>query len=1089
MSIQQNNNNGDNVAGDKIINQSLTPEVLTDVISNLMYRIATSDYEYAGYQIKSYQNLPTSSIEVQNLFIILNNYVDSLSTKSLIDTSLVRAQLSNNSLIFKELYQAIIIKMIAKTDVEEARKIYDRYSGNASFYLSALYDQIFATKEELQERFDEESLTLDDYLLFGLAVGLWRVENYEAVKKTLERISADKRTEKCTLWLLAADYNITVFKEGVPYPYMSSDPARKMRKIIQDFLAIIATKRSLDPLTSSILIAIVNMFSAYMPEVRSAALRFRKDIAELDVELGEQLNLIDDEKPFVMEDELIGKLHEGLALSKEEMHVCISSILQEVLNVQVVENWFKKSGVILDADEFYNEYMKIFFLSFNKYPDLVQENNYRTLLNDFINLHGSQLKSILPIYIIRWCNNLYSFNKFFEVPIYNILKVVCANIAVTSELYPYYLKSLLRLNKMKTLSLEFNRIQDDEWNEVLYGIQATYFIDTNDYKRAKQVYEKFINNSMSLYNWYNYVFCCSKIDKSLELAKQELKRIPESLFSIDTQGFDFFIAQVANFIDFEFAEKIFVGLFIENPNNYARIIVSLYLNRFSLRLEKGEERDRIFDSVYQGLVYEVDGIRKQGLLVDDHLAPHKDLIRLNTPLGQLLKSLAQGESDKYGFKEVKLIERQEIGTTVFQLSMQIISELQHSFKHVMFHEFMVSEESVVEDVTSILKQMKQNNDFESREAELICNSEIPLYFKGSKLSESRPVDEELNVVYKLLLNKNANTCVTIAGGDAVVTEAVVVDVYSFLYLCLTNLYKSVVASKTTIYISIETKQAIELWIGKVTHDEFMTLNEFNGQLIREDSTTILKSHGSLIDALNELLDYATVENPKITDLPTLISEIKNLVSDSLFSSIKLSLSHDVPWLCLDSFVRKLLAKDKELSLKLVDLHSFIHTHIEYPFLDFNDRKQAIVYWAYSGLYIEYYYSDLIQLVKKKDDIPLLTELLTNTPLNFPDPNVATTILGGLLQTLSFNALLNRDNLSQTVIIEAAIYACMSKGIESLEDRTVEERVAKLAFYMIKDTRIGAIVKYLINLLQPFVWGHFLDIDAINKALDEQRNLL
>ena len=942
MSIQQNNHSGDNIAGNKIVNQSLTPESLTNVISGLMYGIATSDYQYAYTQIKIYQKLPTAFPEVQNLFIILNNYVDSLS-KGLIDTSLVRAQLTDDSLVFKELYQALMIRMVAKTDIEEARKIYDKYSGNASFYLLALYDQLFSTKKELQKRFDEQSSTLDDYLLFGLAVGLWRVGNYEAVKQSLERISAQNHNEKTKLWLLAADYNITIFKDEVPYPYMRSDTARKMREIIKEFLAIICNKTSLDPLAASILISVVNVFSAYMPEVRNIALRFRKDLAEVDVELGEQLNWLDKDQPLVMQDELISKLHEGLNLSQEEIHICIASIQQGTLNVKVVENWFEQSGSILDADEFYNEYMKVFILSFNKYNNRVQENAYRTLLNSFIDLHSSQLKSIPPIYVIQWCNNLLTFGKFFRVSIYNILNEVCVGIAVTSELYPYYLKSLLRLDKLKTLNSEFDRIQDDEWNEVLYGIQASYFIDIREYDQAKQVYQKFIHDSMSLQNWYSYIFCCSKTDESLVLAQKELRKIPESLFSIDTQGFDFFIAQVANFIDFDFAEKIFVGLFIQNPSSYARIIVSIYLNRFSLHLETGQEEAKVFDNVHQGLVYEVKGVRNQGLLVDNHLTPHRNLIPCDTALGQLLTSLSEGESGKYGFTEVKLIERQEVGVTVYQLSMQIISELQHSFSHVMFHEFAISNETVVEDVTSILQQIKQNNDFESGEEEIICNSEIPFYMKGSKLLESQPPDEELNIAYKLLLNKNANTCLTIAGGESVVTEAVVIDIYSFLYLCLTNLYKSVIASKVTIYISIETKTAIELWINKVTHEDFMTLNEIDGQLIREDATTILESHGGLINTINELLDYAIAETPKITDLPTLVSEIKNLVSDSLFSSMKLSLSHDVPWLCLDSFIRKSLVKDKELALKLVDLHQFIHTHIEYPFLDFNGKHPTIPY--------------------------------------------------------------------------------------------------------------------------------------------------
>ena len=795
---------GDKVCGDKLINNtiihSLDPNSMTDIIRNLMYKIATDDHESALLTIGDYQKLKLP-LELENLFSILKIYINVFRANTQVDTDLVKSELNNESSPFVELYQAILIKLVAKDLLLEAKDVYSEFSNNANYYLVATYDQFFATREELQERLRNKLYTLDNYLLFYLAQGFWRLKDYDSSKKVFNSISTTGSNESIKYWIIASDFNSTIESDEVPYPYMRSDTARKMREIIRQFLDLISLKNNLSPLPTNILINLVNIFSAYIPEVMANGLRFRVDIAKIDVELGDWLNSIADKKPFKLSNSLISKLHGGTVLSKEELHNCVVALMQKSLNSRVTENWLLQSGEILNSDKFYKEFVRVFLLSFKNYSNPIEQNEYRISLNNFIEAYGTRLSSITPIYIMYLCDNLYNFDKFFEVPTYNILNKVCTNIAVTSELYPYYLKSLLRLNKLKTLSNEFDRIKDEEWNKNLYSIQARYLLDIGAYQPAVDTYEKFVDDSTSLYIWHNYLYCCYKIGKDFDFINQVLDRIPKSLFSKETEGFEFFITQIGTFIDHEFIDKILVELFIQQPNSYARFIVSLYLGQFSLNVNRDYSKSNNFDGVHQGIVYEVNGQRKQKIIVDNNLALHKEFISIDSPLGELLSTVPEGISSICDFENIILVQRQPTIITIFQLSMEIVNELQHTFKHKMFYQFEVSEESAVQDVLSIIQKFKSNDAHEEATEAFIRNSEISLYMKGRKLQGSTPSSEESKTVYSLLLNKYSNKCLNISNGNSQVNEAMVIDVYSFIYLCLTNIYKSVIAPYGRIVVT------------------------------------------------------------------------------------------------------------------------------------------------------------------------------------------------------------------------------------------------------------------------------------------------
>lgn len=1065
--------------------QYVTSENLTNIAEDLIYTISASNSDKALHIIKVYQNFTSLPAEAITLFTILTNFIESSKEEKVqFDINYLKKSIrktNNNEL--KELYQSLHIRATFNQEGhEQAKAVYDLYSNDANYYLLAVYDSLLSTSDELDSRYKNDLLGLDNYTLFTLAQGLWRFDRFEEAKKVLERISSSGASNYISCLMIASDYNNVVKVPNLQsYAYLPPAIAHKLRYSINDFLEIISHKDTLAPIELDLLIAMTNGFGPYVYQLMEQALRFKTVIAKKDPEMGEWLEFISNQKPLELSSEIVTKLHVGDAIDQTELSKCLTALKHKVLNVQVMQTWLENSGKVIGSDKLFMEFLNIFILSFENYEGTHWLIEYKEKLDIFIDKYGNDLRSISAIYIMAFIDNLYSFSDTFEVSIYNILERVCQNIAVDSELYLFYLKSLLRLSKLKTLKREIDRVDKEEWTNSLYAVHARYLLEVSEYDDAIDIYQKFIDSTKNLYFWHNYLLCCTKSSKGLAFAKQELERIPKELFSINTIGFDFFIIQVGNFVDYRFIKKLLIELFAKSPSNYARIFSRLFLSRLATRrIDKLDEVEN-YDGIHQGLVYEVNGKRKQGLLVDSWLAnsKSKELINIEMPLGKMLISMNEGDLNELEYDDIRLVERQEISTTVFQLALQITHESRHNYKDKIFHMFETTEATAYEDFVKMMQKLDKNDNT----SELIEDPEIPLYLKGRKLTGSHVSGDEFETAHRLLLNPSANKCLTVSGGDSLVSESMIIDVYGFIYLCLTGLYESVIASKIAVYITCETDSTIELWINNITHEDFNRVSEDNGQLTGIGSEFVNHELGDFIDNVEKLRSHSKIQAPNIHDLPTIVSQMDSLISSSIVSSIRLSVANDIPWLCLDSFIRNILMN--EGNVKIVNFTYFVEEYVNRHFLKLDDRKHAMTLWADTGLFTVYSYQDLLTLSQSMNDLPLLTKILNDTPLNFPNSAIADRLLGGIIKSLSLKTLTLTSSINNTQIIENAIYACLKKALESLDYNTQEERIGRIAFYVISDFPLEVATKNTFNIIAKFAIGHFMNINEINKILHSQ----
>ena len=752
--------------------------------------------------------------------------------------------------------------------------------------------------------------------------------------------------------------------------------------------------------------------------------------------------------------------------------------------------------------------MKGILFSFVSFQNEIEKNKYREFINDILEDNINLRKEVNPFIVKIWCDNLFRLGLKFEVVIYKILNSVCKDLDVTSDLNLYYLQSLLRLDKLDTLSIELSKIKDNEWNYELSLFQARYFLKSGKYKEAQTVYNEFIDQEKDLYIWHEYLTSCMEGGKDTTLAKRELSRIPDDLLSIDSHGHEFFLFQVGFFIDFDFIESSLVKLFIKDPYRSAPIIASFYLNSFSSQVDHDFDKDRRFEGVYGGVTYKIDDQLYLKLLVENETVTHQDLISVHSDLGEKLKSLDVGCEVESYFGKVKLIKHETVSATIYNLSIEIVSASQHNYPKPLFRRLQLGEENATESLVTYLKEAKENNPIEESIEEFLRDSDLPLYVKGRKVSESGTVNKEVDIAFSLLLNEHANQCLKKTYDDVIDFDAIVIDVYSAVYLCITNLYKSILLSETLVYISNETETAIRLWIKNVTDTNMLRCNEYQGQLSTVNSENFYDTHGEFIQALQKLLDYSTIGQLKEFDLPNIASEIRGLeiVSDSVFSTIKLALSHEIPWLCLDSIVGGIVKNKSEC--KLINIHHFVDRFVNNQYLTFNDRKTPLEYMALFGLHYQYYLTDLVELSKNIDDLKILTHLLNDTTITIPDSEIALTLLTSLLRNIvpiGFNKKIVSNKISgkeylkasikinmhgmqgseiKRLILEQVVCSCINKATKTIEGSVVEERIAKFILRFLSVCNNDKYLRFFYGVLHNYAIGHFLKMEYIVQSLQK-----
>lgn len=628
----------------------------------------------------------------------------------------------------------------------------------------------------------------------------------------------------------------------------------------------------------------------------------------------------------------------------------------------------------------------------------------------------------------------------------------------------------MNLEKYDTLKSHIQNIDSNNISSDFLILRARYYGVIGDYENSKNDYIAIVDYYKDSLNiWLDYLLLSLK-HESVDQTKTILDDIPEKILTPRAKNIFRFIYLVYTEIDSVYAEKLITKLFLMEPNFVAPYLCNMHLTLIANKKELVSNLN--YDNVFEGVIYEVEGERKQKLIVSDDVSNFSHFINIDYDLGTSLAEMNEGEERFIGYQKIKLIEKQPSFITIFQIATTITEDNRHNSSDFTFLSLKVRDNFIVEDMKEILQRFTRDDHTEN----LISNPDLTMYIKGSLFKNH----EEFETVLKILQNSKANFCLSNGVGNTTASEALIVDIYSFIYLCFNNNYKALIQSGIKIFLTQETFDVVFAWINKVTDDSFLSVALVEESLVKTDSNTVDAYYASFIDQLKELLEYAKIISPNIIDLPDFANEIRDILSPSVFSTLRLSIANDIPWLCLDSALRTIFVKQNDV--KVVKLHDFLSLLGNY--LEFEERKTSIIQWSNFGLFTVYSYTDLIDLARSTDsnDWILLKNLLNETPLSFNNDEQALVVLSAIMK-LTLVKYLKKNNLIETTSLENLIFACLNKCMQSIYGKFREDRLAKVIVEVIDSIRFSEyLFKIFCNFLGHYAVGNFLNITYINERI-------
>lgn len=1065
--FQHHYGSGDNVARDKII-QSIQANDFVVVAQELYYLINIGSFEEAKNYLEAINKLAAKSSEVTQLLEIISIYLDAkVNQKKPDNINKIKEIIRLNPIDFKDLYKSMLIEITYLDSKDEALAIYKIYVEESSNYIVNVKYKLFSEEDELKEVFEKQLPVLDDLSLFFLATGLNRVEKREEALIVLSKI--EKRNENLELFRIALNFEILSTKLDRPLMYLEKNIVESFFSIASEFIELIKDKKELNQNSLILLTNLVIKSDFSVCNIMDRAVDFIEVIRPISNEVADALELYSEKKIEVKQD-VLNKINDLKSLNVEEVISVLNAISLNKIDLKKLKKWISQCGVIEDENNFHKDLLTLVLKSFI-FKDKNNIKEFEECFSKLLNHKEKKLRDIQPFFIITLCDNLFSFKKQQFLNTYRLLESVVSKNSVQSKIYLYFLYSLINLEKYESLRSHIENLDDDSIDLDFRIFRARYYDAIKEYGKSKDDYIKILDYyKESLSVWCDYLILSLRSD-DVSHTKKILENIPENILKPRAKNIFHFIYLVYKKIDPFYAESLITKLFLTEPDFVASYLCNMHLQLIANKINLVSNIN--YDNIYDGIIYEIEGERKQKLIVSDEFSHSPHFINVDSKLGSSLNEMEVGEERIEGYQKIKLIERQPSCVTIFQIALKITEQNRHNSSEFTFYPFRVRENLVVEDMQEILKRFAVDDHTE----ELISNPDLTMYIKGSIFKNY----EEFETVLKILQNKGANFCLSNTVGNAVASDALVLDVYSFTYLCLTNNHKALMESGINAFLTQETFDTISAWISKVTDEGFLSIRLAEESLIKTDANTITTYYSSFIHQLNGLLNYAKIISANIIELPDFANEIRDILSPSVFSTLRLSIANDIPWLCLDSALRTIFVKQNDV--KVIKLHDFLNFLGNY--LDFEDRKTSITQWSNFGLFTVYRYGDLIELARSTDseDWILLKNLLTDTPLSFSNQEQALNVLLPILKLVVIKYL-KKINLVEMHLLESLIYTCLNKCIQSIEGEFREDRLAKVIVEIIDSINfLEYLCKIFSNILGRFAVGHFLNISYTNEKIE------
>jgi hypothetical protein len=1086
---------GNNYGRDVYYSKSISSDDLKGPINKIMESLRHRLFDDAKKQIDILAKTSSTDNDTQIIFVALQCLL-SLYMKD--DThfdrdNLVELEKNSKSTLYSDISTSVLMRLDCENqNITSASARYENLP-TANRFATEAFLELVADAECIQQ-FASKLGMLGEIELCGLFRGSIRTNELSIELKVAEYLNESYPSRNSKIFLAIANSN-NLFSQikDTQYWYTRASTRRKILSICAEVENLVSETEGSDLRILNLAINLLNITLGDCTSLNDTCWKYISTIDSILPLFAESLRYSQEKDISKIPDsDFRNKILK--AESDSEYRKLITESAAADSECSFDSAWtLKRYGNIDQIDELINRIInsadthtweKQFIRILLEVSAASKEKDRKADLGELVKSFSNEYRSdigLINLVPLNWiCERLISLNQSHLV-CELLREIIPISDIWLSPLVDVYLYSLLHSDQLMTLSSLLNNVDDESKNADYWKLLSHHL------EYQKQFNEAFIaiKNAVDLEPsnaglWSHAINLLVQISDDEAEIKNELYKIPETAFkAISNAGF-YLLSKMLP-IGIESAEKHLLDWFLSNPNRCVIPITNIFLTNLN-------DEKKVHNFKFEtercpiAVEYTVDKVAKVAVITNDPVSRHPNIISTSTPLGKLLLT-AEPETDQpMGLHDIRITQILPPIVGAFRIAMEIRSSRQDGTD--CFYRMDMPEDDPEAMFKTLEKMLRRvNNSYDH----IFSNPQIPIFMKGHFYRASSPITAAL---IQLTEKKSAKPN-SFAIGESN-PQHMILDGYAIIYLYLSGLLSGLLRDVKKIVITLETQQVIHKWMHEVNRENYLTLGITpKGGIYRTTAEDIRYQTRELQGQLVFLINNAQTLEPSLIDLPPEIISLKGVIDESVFSSIKLAISNDIPWLCIDSLFINMTG---QLGYKYVNTSELYLTVAQK--MTIAERKIGFLGNIESELPITLLLSDLYEMAKSSDDQFrwILAELLMVNAKNAPQEN-----LNDFLSCIIVYSVLAAnfdDNIRDGIRIFSPSYkghterifnACCYTAISSKNALSPETRFVLLLREVLQQLQdFNNCYNLISSMANTFIEGYFLNADEIQRQWQKPR---
>lgn len=1097
---QEHSGPGDNIGRDKIINEyrKLAPESLRKTIDLILSDCRERKTDTAKIRletIKSTDSLDSDSETILNMASVRLNLLNK-AEKIKVHGSLNLFLNNSTDPLTCDLCLATLIRLdIENKRVEDARERYQNIN-QPSIYSQESFYELIANSKELEEIYENKRIELGESELNGLIRGSFRTDNLELALTVANRLNdvCPSLNSKVLLLMAKASILININLRGKNFWTITSNLKEEVMAVIEEVSSLIEETAGMDSRLFNIAAPCLQYTLGCDKKLNELCWKYIDEIEKIHPEIAAELHNINAKDTSKLEDPHLlrhAKAHHDVEYRSQLLSKIFSSkeistadfvILKDFSNKNKIKQWERSGGIVSGQENLETDFsnIQLSLISLPSKTNRTKVEEIRVKTERFITNYQDKLAKFNPILLLELAESLLKYPELSSNVCDLIKPMLPASNYWLSPIVKCYIEALLASQQMATLTTILSGTNEHDWDSFIWLIQASIHEQEGDYTKAIESVEKALNfDSCSLYSWSFLVRLYFKFRVSGEDILSVLNKVPDSVLLKKSDLATPLLFEIARAGDFPRAERVILSWFIDDPDACAVTMSNFHFNLSMI----GQEIDPCAKNISNGVIgvrFKKDNQIFLKLLIDNETIKHHYLLDINSPLGEILLKMDLKEVKALGMHQIELLERLPPYVAAFQISLEL-RQVQNDGSDC-FYAFNFPEKP--DEMGHFLQRLLDTEN--ENKNNIIENPDVPIIFKGFFLHPNDPVKAALEQLSTI----KPNTSLLPNFGEDSISE-VILDVYAIIYLALTGLAFGVKDSPIKFVITEETKYVIEQWLQEINDGNHSSLGcRSDGELWLQSAEDIKQSTQFIRDELHYVISKAEVVTPLLVDMPPELLQFQDIIDYSVYSSIKLSISNDIPWLSMDGMFAHLFISSGWRVVNVVTLFNTLGSN-----LSFQQKKDGLYQYALGAIPYALTFQDL-RLLRDADDEHahyFLAKIILLHPKAFTDTKTAVEFWSSILISVLAKAYLDGEILKGLRIHNARnngyaerVFNACSYAVMQCNDGTKSELAFSMLIYSLVDQfrAVPMMVKLISLLATQFATGHFLCISAINKHIAE-----